>query len=62
MFDILIVGAGFSGAVTARQMAEKYRKKVLILEKRPHIGVPGKRRARALLRAPYFSHQQPGGI
>ncbi len=38
MFDILIVGAGFSGAVTARQMAEKYRKKVLILEKRPHIG------------------------
>lgn len=38
MFDILIVGAGFSGAVTARQMAEKHHKKVLILEKRPHIG------------------------
>ena len=38
MFDILIVGAGFSGAVVARRMAEKHHKKVLILEKRPHIG------------------------
>lgn len=35
-FDVLVVGCGFSGAVTARCLAEK-GKKVLILEKRNHI-------------------------
>jgi UDP-galactopyranose mutase len=35
--DILVVGAGFAGAVSARTMAEKGRK-VLLIEKRPHIG------------------------
>lgn len=37
MFDFLIVGAGFSGAVIARVLAEKGRR-VEILEQRPHIG------------------------
>lgn len=36
-FDALVVGCGFSGAVVARRLAEA-GKKVLILEKRPHIG------------------------
>jgi UDP-galactopyranose mutase len=37
MYDYLIVGSGFFGAVFARQMAET-GKKVLIVEQRPHIG------------------------
>lgn len=36
--DILIVGCGLSGAVIAEQLANKYNKKVLIIDKRPHIG------------------------
>lgn len=34
----VVVGAGFSGAVAARELAERYREKVIILEKRAHIG------------------------
>jgi len=36
-FDYLIVGAGFSGAVSARQLAEK-GKTVLLMDKRNHTG------------------------
>ena len=36
-YDIIIVGAGFSGAVVAQQMAS-IGKKVLLVEKRNHIG------------------------
>lgn len=36
-FDFLIVGAGFSGSVCARQLAEA-NKKVLIIDKREHVG------------------------
>ncbi|MDR3315355.1 MAG: UDP-galactopyranose mutase [Coriobacteriales bacterium] len=36
--DALIVGAGFAGAVLARELAERGGKKVVILEERPHIG------------------------
>lgn len=36
-YDLLIVGAGFAGAVVARKVAEK-GKKVLIVEKRQQIG------------------------
>jgi len=36
-FDALVVGAGFAGAVTARVLAEKGRR-VLVLERRPHVG------------------------
>jgi len=38
MFDYLIVGAGFAGAVLAERLANHAGKKVLIVDKRPHIG------------------------
>jgi UDP-galactopyranose mutase len=38
MFDYLIVGAGFAGSVLAERLAADAGKKVLIVEKRPHIG------------------------
>ncbi len=37
MFDYIIVGSGFAGAVCARVLADS-GKKILILERRPHIG------------------------
>jgi UDP-galactopyranose mutase len=38
MFDYLIVGAGFAGSVLAERLANGSNKKVLICDKRPHIG------------------------
>jgi len=38
MFDYLIVGAGFAGSVLAERLASGSNKKVLICDKRPHIG------------------------
>jgi len=38
MFDYLIVGAGFAGSVLAERLARVLDKKVLILDKRQHIG------------------------
>ena len=37
MFDYLIVGAGFAGSVLAERLARDSNKKVLIIDKRPHI-------------------------
>ena len=38
MFDYLIVGAGFAGSVLAERLASQLGAKVLICDKRPHIG------------------------
>src|SRR3954464_14016680 len=38
MFDYLIVGAGFAGSVLAERLATQSNKKVLIIDKRNHIG------------------------
>ena len=37
MFNIIVIGCGFAGAVAARKLAEEKNKKVLLLEKRSHI-------------------------
>ena len=39
MFDYLIVGAGFSGAVVASQMARNFDRKVLLVDhqENPHL-------------------------
>lgn len=38
MFDYLITGAGFAGSVLAERLATQANKKVLIIDKRAHIG------------------------
>jgi UDP-galactopyranose mutase len=38
MFDYLVVGAGFAGSVVAEQLARTCGKKVLVVDRRPHIG------------------------
>ena len=38
MFDYLVVGAGFAGCVLAERLASMLDKKVLIVDRRPHIG------------------------
>ena len=38
MFDYLVVGAGFAGSVLAERLARCSDKKVLLVDRRPHIG------------------------
>ena len=38
MFDYLIVGAGFAGSVLAERLASQLQQKVLVIDKRNHIG------------------------
>jgi UDP-galactopyranose mutase len=38
MFDYLIVGAGFAGSVIAERLARVGNQKVLVVDRRPHIG------------------------
>jgi len=35
--EVLVVGAGFAGAVCARRMAEDYGRRVLVIDRRPHV-------------------------
>lgn len=37
-YDALVIGAGFAGAVTARELAERGGKRILVLERREHVG------------------------
>ena len=37
-FDTVIIGAGFSGSVAARELSERGGRRVLLLERRDHIG------------------------
>ncbi len=37
-FDCLVIGAGFAGAVCARELAEKGGRRVLLCERRGHVG------------------------
>src|SRR5690242_21526540 len=38
MFDYVIVGAGFAGATVAERLAADAGRKVLVCDRRPHIG------------------------
>ncbi|MGE4511065.1 MAG: UDP-galactopyranose mutase [Sulfurimonadaceae bacterium] len=38
MHDVIVVGAGFAGAVSANLLATKHKKRVLLIEQRDHIG------------------------
>lgn len=38
MYDSIVIGAGIAGITAARQLAEKGNQKVLVIEKREHIG------------------------
>lgn len=38
MYDSIVIGSGAAGCVTARQLAESGQRKVLLIEKREHIG------------------------
>lgn len=38
MFDAVIIGAGFAGSVIAERLASKQNKKVLLVDKRQHVG------------------------
>jgi UDP-galactopyranose mutase len=38
VFDYLVVGAGFSGAVVASQMARRFNKRVMLVDRRSHVG------------------------
>lgn len=38
MYDCVVIGAGIAGTVVARKLAEERGKKVLVLERREHIG------------------------
>ena len=55
--DVLVVGAGFSGAVTAQRIAERGLQ-VLVVDKRPHIGgnAYDKLDAHGVLVHPYGPH------
>ncbi|MFL5929137.1 MAG: UDP-galactopyranose mutase [Gaiellaceae bacterium] len=37
-FDAVVVGAGFAGSVFAERLATELRQRVLVVERRPHIG------------------------
>ena len=37
-YDYLVVGAGFAGSVVAERLATQLGKRVLVIDKRPHIG------------------------
>ncbi|NMM63097.1 UDP-galactopyranose mutase [Clostridium sp. P21] len=37
-YDCLVIGCGFAGSVVSRELAERLGKKVLIIEKRNHVG------------------------
>jgi UDP-galactopyranose mutase len=38
MFDYMVVGAGFAGSVVAERLAAAHGKKVIVVERRPHVG------------------------
>ena len=54
---IIMVGAGLSGAVIGRALAEAGHD-ITVVDSRPHIAGRGHRRHGAHLRTPHFSHRR----
>ena len=63
-YDYLIVGAGFAGCVLAERLANGLHKRVLLVERRNHIGGNAydfrdeSRPARPAVRAAHIPHEQ----
>ena len=38
MYDYLVVGAGFAGSTIAERLASQLGARVLVIDKRPHVG------------------------
>ena len=57
-YDTLVVGAGFAGSVIAERLASQAGQRVLVVDKRPHIGGNAHDRydANGLLIHPYGPH------
>jgi len=57
-FDILVVGAGFAGAVMAERLAADAGLEVLVIDRRPHVGgnAHDQRDAAGILIHPYGPH------
>ncbi len=57
-YDYLVVGAGFAGAVVAERLAADAGRRVLVIDRRPHIGgnAHDRRDAAGLLVHPYGPH------
>ncbi len=68
MFDYLIVGAGFAGSVLAERLAAGSGMRVLVVDRRPHVGgnAYDHYNEAGILRAPvrpaHLSHQQQGSV
>jgi UDP-galactopyranose mutase len=37
-YDYLVVGAGFAGSVLAERLASQHGARVLLIDRRPHVG------------------------
>lgn len=67
-YDVVIIGAGFSGSVMAERFATERNKKVIVLEKRNHIGgncydyIHEKTGIRVSKYGPHFFHTNDEGV
>src|SRR3954464_1649818 len=67
VFDWVVVGAGFAGSVIAERLASRRDEKVLLIDRRPHIGgnaYDGRDRAGVLIHqyGPHIFHTNSEAI
>jgi len=67
-YDVVIVGAGLTGAVFAERFANKLNKRVIVLDKRPHVGgncydyIHSETGIRVSKYGPHFFHTNDEGV